>query len=466
MKKNLLGRVFCSSSGQPYAYITQTNQIVRVDRVWYESLCDTPEREQAVLADLLESGLFTDELPEELTFPCSMEEYREQAAGMLRSLTLEISQQCTLRCSYCIYSGNYAQARTHQDREMSRETAHRSIDLFAARNTGWPDAVISFYGGEALLAFETVKDAVAYARERICGKPLTFRISTNGTTITPDVIAWLEENPDVSLTVTVNGYAHDSYRRFPGGGGSLEKIMQTMQKIRREHPSLWPRVEFIANAVNARELLDIRRFYMEHIGKPPLLITGITSYGGSSYIESLIARESEEPAAAAEAKRLYLEENDPYLAGYYQLNLDDVLLRPMEKRLGRVVHGECCMPFGSSMFVAADGTLGLCEKAEPDCRFGTAETGIDMAFCEELLDRTRALINDRCRFCWAEPMCDVCYQSMDIRGEELKIGKNVCERTQSGITEMLQMFTDLAEKDPRRVLQMKQEAAERAKRCR
>lgn len=89
----------------------------------------------------------------------------------------------------------------------------------------------------------------------------------------------MDENEDVSVTVTLNGLPHDKYRKFPSGKGSLDAIGRNLSKIRKHCPGLWKRIGFIANVAPLKELLGLRAYYMEHIGKPPLLVTGILAYG-------------------------------------------------------------------------------------------------------------------------------------------------------------------------------------------
>ena len=46
----------------------------------------------------------------------------------VNSLTLEITQNCNLRCRYCGYSGLYQSYRTHQSKSMPLKTAKRAAE--------------------------------------------------------------------------------------------------------------------------------------------------------------------------------------------------------------------------------------------------------------------------------------------------------------------------------------------------
>lgn len=46
----------------------------------------------------------------------------------MRIMTLQVTQNCNLRCKYCVYSGSYSN-RVHSNKRMSFETAKSAIDF-------------------------------------------------------------------------------------------------------------------------------------------------------------------------------------------------------------------------------------------------------------------------------------------------------------------------------------------------
>ena len=63
--------------------------------------------------------------------------------------TLFVTQQCNLRCSYCYI--------VKRDSQMSLSVAKKVIDLVYERTPPQENIDIGFFGGEPLLAFETIK---------------------------------------------------------------------------------------------------------------------------------------------------------------------------------------------------------------------------------------------------------------------------------------------------------------------
>lgn len=77
-------------------------------------------------------GLCTDRAVEELEnpmnelAPCYLNE-------RLENLILQVTQQCNLRCSYCVYSGKYIN-RTHGQKPRSKLTWHQTCNAAKLRS--------------------------------------------------------------------------------------------------------------------------------------------------------------------------------------------------------------------------------------------------------------------------------------------------------------------------------------------
>ncbi len=136
-------------------------------------------------------------------------------------LTLCVTHDCNLRCAYC-YAGEKRRVA------MSRETAFRAIDFAlerhrATRPPGTP-FVLGFFGGEPLLEWDLVRAADDRAAEscRRAGIALGRTLTTNGTLLDPERLAWLGERR-YRLGVSIDGgpSLHDRQRRFPDGSGSF-----------------------------------------------------------------------------------------------------------------------------------------------------------------------------------------------------------------------------------------------------
>ena len=103
-------------------------------------------------------------------------------------LILGITEDCNLRCKYCIFSGNYEYMRHHSPKKMTLECAKKAIDYFmqivsdSKEYTPDQQPIISFYGGEVLLEYEMIKEIVKYVRT--LDTKVIFAFTTNGTLLT------------------------------------------------------------------------------------------------------------------------------------------------------------------------------------------------------------------------------------------------------------------------------------------
>ncbi|MGE5597971.1 MAG: 4Fe-4S cluster-binding domain-containing protein, partial [Bacteroidota bacterium] len=102
----------------------------------------------------------------------------EPAPGWLKALCLHVSHDCNLRCAYCFAGqGSFGGERG----TMRPEIGRRAVDLLLERSGPVTALEVDFFGGEPLLAMETVRAVVDYGRRRAeeAGKTIHFTLTTN-----------------------------------------------------------------------------------------------------------------------------------------------------------------------------------------------------------------------------------------------------------------------------------------------
>jgi uncharacterized protein len=112
---------------------------------------------------------------------------------------------------------------------MDRATACRAVDFLHEASGG--SCIVTFFGGEPLLELDLIQDVVAYSRERY-GRRVRFRMSTNGTLLTREIISYLREN-DVFFVLSVDGSKeqHDRCRTFASGRGSYDAALRRLEDV-------------------------------------------------------------------------------------------------------------------------------------------------------------------------------------------------------------------------------------------
>ncbi|MDL0414458.1 4Fe-4S cluster-binding domain-containing protein, partial [Clostridioides difficile] len=94
----------------------------------------------------------------------------------LSSIILQVTQNCNLRCDYCIYSGSYSN-RVHTNKRMNIDVAKRSIDYLIKNSSQLNEVSVGFYGGEPLLEFDLIKQIVEYVKVVGEGKEIYFNLT-------------------------------------------------------------------------------------------------------------------------------------------------------------------------------------------------------------------------------------------------------------------------------------------------
>ena len=110
----------------------------------------------------------------------------------------------------------------------------RAIDFVIERSGARKNIELDFFGGEPLMAWDTVTQTVDYARSREAetGKHFRFTITTNGLLLDADKIDYINENMDnVVLSLDGRAETNDHFRKTVNGGGSYDIIVPKFQKL-------------------------------------------------------------------------------------------------------------------------------------------------------------------------------------------------------------------------------------------
>ncbi|MFC2170358.1 radical SAM protein [Calditrichota bacterium] len=91
--------------------------------------------------------------------------------------------------------------------------------------------MITLFGGEPLLEYKLIKEIVEYSKHNN-GSQVDFRISTNGTLLTREMLDFFQSNR-IYFTLSLDGnrQQHDSLRKFPNDRGSFDTIDAKLDDI-------------------------------------------------------------------------------------------------------------------------------------------------------------------------------------------------------------------------------------------
>ena len=216
-----------------YVYDVNTDKIIQVSFETYNFLENNiwDEKAEREIEKLINEGYLKRTRVEEVKHFATdfLESYLE---NRMNQLVLQVTQKCNLRCSYCVYSGDYKN-RNHSQKEMSWETAKEAVDYLYGHSMSSEDIYISFYGGEPLLMFRLIKEVVEYVKREYCQRTVHFNLTTNGTLFTPEIVQYFIKN-NIQIMFSLDGpkEVHDKNRIFAGSNrGSFEKLRDSMKMI-------------------------------------------------------------------------------------------------------------------------------------------------------------------------------------------------------------------------------------------
>ncbi len=455
-----------------YVYDVNKNTILRITENVYNALNKSlihkqdfnidellDQQEKDSIKFLINEGFFSNTRVKEIIHPENemLEYYLESKLSMI---TLQVTQQCNLKCNYCPYSGSYINRR-HSNKRMKLETAMKGIDFLIDHSRNSKTINIGFYGGEPLIEFNLIKICMEYATIKAEGKELSFSITTNATLVDENIIDTLIKY-NVQLLISLDGpkNVHDKNRKMAANNcGSFDKVTQTMELIKDRCP------EFYKNNVRFNAVLDTsddfsctKDFFTNYeLVKESNLRSSEVSTGyrkeGISYSENYTSKVYYEifKLFLSKLNRLKKENTSRLVDGYYN-NIARInsLIKPQKSLPAQAHHAGPCIPGAVRLFLNVDGNFYPCEKVSETSsvmRIGNVDTGFDIEKARRLLNIGK-LTEDSCKNCWAIRFCTLCAMAADnIDDLSAELKQSNCGRVRRNVEERFKDYCLLSEFD-------------------
>lgn len=192
----------------------------------------TLDRNNPVYTKLKAKHFLTDSSSSALFEPLAAK-YRTKKSfldGFTKLHIFVTSLRCNQSCPYCQVSRRGEAAGAF---DMTEEILHRSVDLMLAGPA--PAVTMEFQGGEALLNFGLVKDAILYTKSQNPGKHIEFVVCTNLTLLEDQHLDFCKEH-DVLISTSLDGpaFLHDKNRPM----GHIGSHAAVTRNIRRAQEAL------------------------------------------------------------------------------------------------------------------------------------------------------------------------------------------------------------------------------------
>lgn len=444
-----------------YVYDVNTNNIIKIENELYDYLSGKAIKTQRIDAQielLKRNGYLRTDRVEKTEHPMTelLPIYLDTKVGQL---LLQVTQNCNLRCEYCIYSGNY-NTREHSSKRMTWETAKKAIDFLIEHSKERQDIVLGFYGGEPLLAFGLIKECVEYIEQLASGKRIEYSITTNGTLINREVIEFFVKYK-FTVTVSIDGpkEIHDQSRRFFNSNiGSFDTMIENVKCIRNYDEDYFNRyVRFNAVLLTDRSFNCVDDYFkgddlFSEFSVSANIVSDSFSKTENKISSSFVEEQQYELFKFYLSKLRRLDPKKASSIFYKRYELIKKISENREEKSRECVpkkwhRGGPCIPGVFRTFVTVDGKLFPCEKVceiSKSSMIGTLEEGYDLDNIKKLLNIEK-YTTEHCRECWAYSECTSCIQCMD---ENLGIRDSIlskCSKIRKDIEGRLKDYTVLRE---------------------
>jgi uncharacterized protein len=389
----------------------------------------------------------------------------------LQQLTLTLTEQCNLRCKYCLHGSSDPWTRPHGNQKMSLEIATKALLFFGERCCGDGYSGVSFYGGEPLLEFPTIKSLVKLARGKTDWPRLTFTIDTNGTRITDEMAEFICAE-EIHLQISLDGpeLTHDRHRKTIEGGQTYQEIMFGLERILNCDPEASRRISFIATLTPPFDFLAIAdsffplpAFKKFGITQTPTVLMNVASLQGLEM--ELFGEQSTFKPQMREnlnsMRSLYVEAHhsghrdrlNPVVRSYFDRGLIQFYHRSRGKLNKSTCYTGACQPGQKRLHVKVDGTFQPCERVGERFSIGHVDKGFDQTAIRKLWNQQLEAVTGRCSDCWAWRLCSLCYTSLGItqwgtNASGVGIPETFCEQMRSRKLETIKLYLDLKSDGP------------------
>lgn len=317
----------------------------------------------------------------------------------VKALCFNVAHTCNLSCEYCFAS----QGKYNGDRAiMSVEVGQRAIDYLLENSGHHRNLDIDFFGGEPLMAWEVVKQIVAYARskEQEYKKKFRFTFTTNGMLLNDEVTEFLnQEMYNVVLSLDGRKEVHDRLRKTVGGKGSYDHIVPKFREFvqKRGDKEYYVRGTYTRNNVDFTEdIMHIADLGFDKLSMEPVICDPREPY---ALTEEDLPEIYQQYEILAKEMLKREEEGKGFTFYHYMLDLSEGPC--IQKRISGCGSGT------EYLAVTPWGELFPCHQFVGDAAYsmGNIWDGITKPEIQSQFKESNCYSKEECQDCWAKLYC-------------------------------------------------------------
>lgn len=384
-------------------------------------------------------------------------------SGMLSQLILIVTEECNLRCKYCVYSDFYCNNKTYSKKQMSFETAKKAVDFYLKIHEekvirGYDDTkVINFYGGEPFLNFKLIKQIVEYIESKNI-KNIKYSITTNGTLMNDYIIDFVSKhNFSLAFSLDGNEFNHDRNRVTKFGKKThtliernLKKYYEKLTEYNKENSTIsvsccyddYTDMNLVVNyfiklektipvlSIVFNKIYDIDTTYYEYCKQMYSNADNICK----NSINNLF-------------NKYYLNNENKNIPRVIKSLFFSYYILKNRKKFPIVIDkGEACV-IGDKLCIDSEGKIYICERANQKLSIGDIESGLNFEIISDIYTKFFNIRKKHCYTCPALRLCDVCYIHL-ISDGDIKINKEFCAKRRKYTLDSLSNLYSVLENYP------------------
>ncbi|MFV0379884.1 MAG: radical SAM protein [Anaerorhabdus sp.] len=356
-----------------------------------------------------------------------------------KQLIFKMTDQCNMRCKYCVYSDYYPFSESYTDDYINIEVAKKALDyymdnfirIYNLYNNSKPK--ITFYGGEPLLNFKTIKEIINYYNETYSEYTPEILMTTNGLLLKDKETREFLIKNNVDICLSLDGYMenHDRNRVLADGGKTYSQILDILNDYFLDYD----RIYFLACYDYKTDMIKMKDFFQDISKKKKYLIRASQiDESSESYYQQF--NEEDIVAFVDKYKKLQTETIDAICKNEEISFLGKSLYAENLLRLkdrGKFNYSspifssfsESCIP-GNKLYVDSRGKFHICEKINGHFPIGDVDNGIDYELVAEIIKKYNVAIA-KCKKCNISRLCGNCFANMAYSDTFNEIKEDECD---------------------------------------
>lgn len=389
-----------------------------------------------------------------------------------QQLILEVTENCNLRCGYCIYNDMYLNNRNFGTKNMSESIAFKAIDYINSHSDKVKTLYITFYGGEPLENYDLIKKCIDYIYFQDSSnkdKNYNFSFTTNATLIDPQIAKELSQIKNLSITVSLDGpkVYHDTYRRNIDGKGSFNATIKGLKCLVKAFGYERAKKDILISMVytpsySQQKIENIQNFFenlkwlpsetVKFITYPDVdSITAINEYLKKHNKKEEINHNNDEIDYSLLNWSLSNSSKNNIFSS--RLILDSYL--PIYKRtifkkvINVISQNGCCIPGQRRIYTTVNGDFKICERIGNAPIIGNVENGVDIEIVKKIYFKQYREKSESCKTCWYARLCSICYaNTYDEAGLNSNKRSFICSQRKDIFKKVLTSYFEILENNP------------------